>query len=53
MACVRSRDVVHLATAAAEQRAVLKVVDGFLDSFSPVTPRRRAAPPPRAKRKAS
>lgn len=38
---------------AAEQRAVLKVVDGFLDSFTPATPRRRAAPPPRAKRKAS
>ena len=39
---------------AAEQRAVLKVVDGFLDSFTPAPPRRRpAAPPPRAKRKAS
>ena len=38
---------------AAEQRAVLKVVDGFLDSFTPVRARRRAAPPPRAKRKAS
>lgn len=36
-----------------EQRAVLKVVDGFLDSFSPATPRHRTAPPPRAKRKAS
>jgi hypothetical protein len=29
----------------AEQRALLKAVDGFLDSFSPVKPRRRAAPP--------
>ncbi len=38
---------------AAEQRAVLKVVDGFLDSFTPARTRRRAAPPPRAKRKAS
>lgn len=38
---------------AAEQRAVLKVVDGFLDSFSSTTPRPRAAPPPRPKRKAS
>jgi hypothetical protein len=37
----------------AEQRAVLKVVDGFLDSFSPAKPRRRTAPPPRPKRKAS
>jgi transcriptional regulator with XRE-family HTH domain len=37
----------------AEQRAVLKVVDGFLDSYSPAKPRRRAAPPPRPKRKAS
>lgn len=37
----------------AEQRAVLKVVEGFLDSYSPAKPRRRAAPPPRPKRKAS
>ena len=37
----------------AEQRAVLKVVDGFLDSFTPTKPRRRAAQPPRPKRKAS
>jgi len=38
---------------AAEQRAVLKVVDGFLDSFTPATPRRRTAPPPCTKRKVS
>ena len=37
----------------AEQRAVLKVVDGFLDSFTPATPSRRAAPPARPKQKAS
>lgn len=35
------------------RRCITRSVDGFLDSFSPVTPRRRAAPPPRAKRKAS
>jgi len=37
----------------AEQRAVLKVVDGFLDSYSAATPRRAAPPPLRPKRKAS
>jgi hypothetical protein len=36
----------------AEQRDVLKVVDGFLDSFSPAKPR-RAAPSPRPGRKSS
>lgn len=37
----------------AEQRAVLKVVDGILDAYSAAAPRRAAPPPLRPKRKAN